>query len=532
MAIPETIKKLANDIRTKIYGREVRESLAKGIEEAGNIADETQTRQDVLERQFQTVLDETTGKDVISAPEILAARVSAEGTNHNNLKERLDKEYNKVTSQLAQNEQDIRNIYNKIENIKFRDLEEPFYICHRGGLNIFPENTLEAFAGCLALGNPFIEMDVRTLADGSLGVIHDSTVDRTTDKNGKVTDFSAMGFRNLNVDVLYGYKNVNAPLFEDVVTTFGKSAIYCPESKDEKSVQKIVDIFNRYDLKEYALIQSGSLSDLLPAIEQGYATLLLTSSENPATIKANGIEYVGVPKNVSDSYIQSCISNGLKVIVYTVNRRYERDQLLNKGVSGFFTDDPFYLSETINVLKKDPFINQMFYHGMQPSASYRGGFISPNKFGFLTTNDEIRDFILQGWAGKLPSNFTIEFELTYDQHVSGGWLSVGVCTPIDFFDDNISSISSGYHIIIGHNGVNYIHRVDNGKPTLLISGSTTAPVDGQATRYRLTVTNEKITLENLQTGHVLNATDNTYRGGYFHLGRKSSGGYFSNISII
>ena len=85
MAIPEKIKQLANDIRTKIYGKEVRESLARGIEEAGKIADETRVRQDNVEAQFQAVLDETTGKDVISAPEITAARV-ADNTTHPNFK--------------------------------------------------------------------------------------------------------------------------------------------------------------------------------------------------------------------------------------------------------------------------------------------------------------------------------------------------------------------------------------------------------------------------------------------------------------
>lgn len=122
MAIPEKIKKLANDIRTKIYGKDVRESLAKGIEEAGNIADETQARQNELETQFQSVLDETTDKDFNSAPEIKAARVSSDGTNHNNLKERLDKEHQEVTTQLAQMEQkkvDRSELQQKEEEIKF-----------------------------------------------------------------------------------------------------------------------------------------------------------------------------------------------------------------------------------------------------------------------------------------------------------------------------------------------------------------------------------------------------------------------------
>lgn len=53
MTIPETIKKLANDIRTKIYGREVREALAQGIEEAGDIADQAyQITQNLLDDSF------------------------------------------------------------------------------------------------------------------------------------------------------------------------------------------------------------------------------------------------------------------------------------------------------------------------------------------------------------------------------------------------------------------------------------------------------------------------------------------------
>lgn len=103
MAIPEIIKKMASDIRTKIYGREVRESLARGIEVAGDIADDTRVRQDSLESQFTAVLESTTDKDVISAPEIIAARVGADDTTYDDLKERLDSENAKVNLLLEQN---------------------------------------------------------------------------------------------------------------------------------------------------------------------------------------------------------------------------------------------------------------------------------------------------------------------------------------------------------------------------------------------------------------------------------------------
>lgn len=101
MAIPQIIKDLASKVRNSKFGYEVRESIAQSMEETANVADETETRQDTLETQFQSVLDETTGKDIVSAPEISAARVSATGVQHSNLKDRLDEEYNKVASDLA-----------------------------------------------------------------------------------------------------------------------------------------------------------------------------------------------------------------------------------------------------------------------------------------------------------------------------------------------------------------------------------------------------------------------------------------------
>jgi glycerophosphoryl diester phosphodiesterase len=64
--------------------------------------------------------------------------------------------------------------------------EAPRVIAHRGGRWPWPENTLFAFRNAAALGVDVIEMDVRRPADGELVVIHDPTVDRTTDCSGAV----------------------------------------------------------------------------------------------------------------------------------------------------------------------------------------------------------------------------------------------------------------------------------------------------------------------------------------------------------
>src|SRR5690606_31972526 len=136
------------------------------------------------------------------------------------------------------------------------------------------------------------------------------------------------------------------------------------ESKDQKSAKKIADTLKRYRLEEYACIQSFSLDDLQGVTDEGIPLMFLSDSANPQQVKSNNIDYIGVSTSASESYIQSCISAGLKVFVYTVNRRYERDYFLNLGVSGFFTDEPLYLSGKSPVLTKDPFAEQVFTHGL------------------------------------------------------------------------------------------------------------------------------------------------------------------------
>lgn len=110
MAIPENIEQLANDIRTKIYGREVREALASGIEAAGSIANdadvrsqETETKQTSLEKKY----DEQIANMSLENPnvaEVVDARVSGyDGQSYTTIGKRLDS----VDAQLARTSNEI-----------------------------------------------------------------------------------------------------------------------------------------------------------------------------------------------------------------------------------------------------------------------------------------------------------------------------------------------------------------------------------------------------------------------------------------
>jgi glycerophosphoryl diester phosphodiesterase len=71
-------------------------------------------------------------------------------------------------------------------------------IAHRGGRGLWPENTLYAFRGAAALGADVLEMDVRRSADGELVVLHDETVDRTTDGSGPVAALTLSRLKQLD----------------------------------------------------------------------------------------------------------------------------------------------------------------------------------------------------------------------------------------------------------------------------------------------------------------------------------------------
>ncbi|MDR9793616.1 glycosyl hydrolase family 28-related protein [Aeribacillus pallidus] len=103
MAIPETIKKLANDIRTKIYGKEVREALAQGIEEAGNIADQANQTSNVAVEQVRNIQAQVDQLVVEgdSSVEAAQARVDVNGNAYTTLKERLDTEYQEHADKIG-----------------------------------------------------------------------------------------------------------------------------------------------------------------------------------------------------------------------------------------------------------------------------------------------------------------------------------------------------------------------------------------------------------------------------------------------
>ncbi len=101
----------------------------------------------------------------------------------------------------------------------FTQKGEVSVISHRGAAAIAPENTLAGVMAGVAIGAPFIEVDIHMTKDGVLVLMHDSTVDRTTDGSGKVSSLSWGSISTLDAGAWFGeaFKGEPVPRLDSVL---------------------------------------------------------------------------------------------------------------------------------------------------------------------------------------------------------------------------------------------------------------------------------------------------------------------------
>ena len=139
----------------------------------------------------------------------------------------------------------------------------PVLVAHRGGAAVAPENTLEAFRSAVhTWGADMLEMDVRLSADGEVVVIHDPTVDRTTDGTGAVRDLTLAQVRALDAG---GGERV--PTLEEVVALARAHGVgILPETKAAHLYpgieEKLVEALMAADVLDRAVIQSFQAASL------------------------------------------------------------------------------------------------------------------------------------------------------------------------------------------------------------------------------------------------------------------------------
>ena len=232
----------------------------------------------------------------------------------------------------------------------------PITLSHRGDNLHAPENTLPAFLQALQKGADGVELDAKLTADGHVIVIHDGTVDRTTDGKGQVASLTLEAIRKLDAGSWFDPKfaGTKVPLLEEVFETVGKDNLINIEltnyyAPPDELVHKVCELIKRHNNARQILFSSFYQSNLkaarqiLPGIPRG---LLALPGFTGLWARSFGFmfgDYQALHPHISNTgreQIQRAHRVKRRVHVWTANSPEDIARLRDWDVDGIITDDP------------------------------------------------------------------------------------------------------------------------------------------------------------------------------------------------
>lgn len=439
---------------------------------------------------------------------------------------------------------------NPLQLRALNDYAWPVIIAHRGDASINVENSMSAFSASSAVGAP-VEMDAVIINDSSeLGMMHDSTVDRTSSSTGNASSFTATQWKAITLDPSAwfgaGYPDTEKlPLFSEVCALMANRGVFLPEAKSTGSGLLICKIAKRFGIQsKQMIVQSFDLAELVAPATYGYECLFLVSALSTITdwqaLKDQKIKYVcyGNSESGNDVSIAAAKSIGINVLRYTQNRRTDVATELALGAIGVMTDDYLYLSRSTAIATRDTFTaDGKWMSGMIANSGNRGLIYPGYVWGYDTLAGGYAG-CLMGWACPLatPTNFTLTFTAKHESLFSGDttrWISAFICADDDTEHKDVPADQvSGYHILIRAMGVMQIYKKAKGAPPISLAMSTsTAFTIGDFVTFTVVVTPTALSITRSDVAQTTTLTDSTYRGGYFHLGRSGCSAKLKDIII-
>ena len=131
-------------------------------------------------------------------------------------------------------------------------------IAHRGGAAVAPENTLAAIRGAIAIGCDYVEVDVRPTRDGHLVLMHDRSVNRTTNGAGDVTDLDYGAVQTLDAGSHFSsaYSAERVPTFDDALR-LARGAIHVYVDHKDGDIEEIWATIQQYGMGNQVVVYSG-----------------------------------------------------------------------------------------------------------------------------------------------------------------------------------------------------------------------------------------------------------------------------------
>ena len=211
---------------------------------------------------------------------------------------------------------------------------------HRGARAYEPENTLRSFKRAIELGVNAVELDIRRTKDGEIVVIHDGKVDKTTNGKGLVSELTLEEIKQLVTE-----KGEEIPTLEETLDFLGKKVKILVELKETGFEKKVLDLIYEKGLEKNVIMVSfkeGALRKVRELNDQVETGLIYVRHKNPikAALELRAGYLLSFYRFTHTANIQKAHENGLKVIVWTINKQEEVSEYAEKGVDGIASDKP------------------------------------------------------------------------------------------------------------------------------------------------------------------------------------------------
>jgi glycerophosphoryl diester phosphodiesterase len=254
--------------------------------------------------------------------------------------------------------------------------DHPLFFAHRGGSALAPENTLVAYERGLSYGAEALELDVNYTRDGEIVVIHDATVDRTTDGTGPVAGYTLDELRRLDAGFrftpdggqTYPYRGtgVTIPTLREVLERFTTARVNMElKTSTPETEEYLWRLIQELGAEDRVLVASFPLAPVarFRALSEGRVATAATQPEIRTFVLAAyarrarwlrpaydvlqvPVSYRGIAV-VSRTTVAAAHSLGLPVHVWTIDDRPSMERLLALGVDGLMSDRPDVLAEVL-----------------------------------------------------------------------------------------------------------------------------------------------------------------------------------------
>ena len=227
-------------------------------------------------------------------------------------------------------------------------MTRPFLWAHRGASSCAPENTMAAFTAAVAGGADGLELDIHLSCDGVPVVIHDETLERTTDGCGHVAEMTLQQLQRLDAGSWFSaeFKGEPIPLLEEVLRAFAGQLRLNLELKEFSAGMVMLKLLKQYPSADIVVSSFNyELLKRLRAVDDDLALAVLFEIGNwryavQVVRELSACAFHPSVSQVNSPMLATCKQAGLPVSVWTVDDVCVAKSLVKDGVSGLFTNDP------------------------------------------------------------------------------------------------------------------------------------------------------------------------------------------------